>query len=61
MQQQNAGDRYLRLAIIIGTNAVIVGATGWGGEATFKPAKANDPNTVLQRLVVTYKRVKPKD
>jgi hypothetical protein len=55
VQAQNSGDRYVRLAVTIsGTNAAVVfGATGWGGSAPQKPAAAQDPNTVLQRLVVT--------
>ena len=52
--QITAGDRYLRLRLTGGGNAVTVGATGWGGEAEQKPAKANDlgSNYVVQRLVL---------
>ena len=52
VQQLNAGDRYVRLAVTIGANSVVFGATGWGGSAEHRPANANDPNTVIQRLVV---------
>jgi hypothetical protein len=52
--QIQAGDRYLRLRLVGGGNAVTVGATGWGSEAEFKPGKANDLGTsyVVQRLVL---------
>jgi hypothetical protein len=56
---QNSGDRYLRCVIVVGVNAVVVGATGWGGESKEKPANANDiapvsnANGVMQRLVVS--------
>ena len=52
--QIQAGDRYLRLRLTGGGNAVTVGATGWGSEAEQKPAKANDlgSNYVVQRLVL---------
>ena len=52
--QIQAGDRYLRLVVTGGGNAVTVGATGWGSEAEQKPAKANDlgSNYVVQRLVL---------
>ena len=52
--QITAGDRYLRLRLTGGGNAVTVGATGWGSEAEQKPAKANDlgTNYVVQRLVL---------
>ena len=52
--QIQAGDRYLRLRLVGGGNAVTVGATGWGSEAEQKPAKANDlgSNYVVQRLVL---------
>ncbi len=53
VQQQNPGDRYVRLSVTVTANNVLYGATGWGGEAPQKPAKAQDPATVLQRLVVS--------
>jgi hypothetical protein len=40
--QLNPGDRYVRLQAVVATGAVIFGATGWGGEATAKPASANN-------------------
>ena len=52
VNQQNPGDLYVRLQITIGTNAVIVGATGWGSDAKHEPAKANDVTAAIQRLVV---------
>jgi hypothetical protein len=49
-----AGDRYLRLQLTGGGNAITVGAVGLGGEAEEKPAKANDLNTtyLTQRVIV---------
>ncbi len=52
VQQQNPGDRYVRLAVTIGTNSVLFGVTGWGAAAEHGPANANDLTTVIQRLVV---------
>ena len=37
----------------IGTNAVVYGASGWGGIAVQKPAAAQDVAAVAQRLVIT--------
>jgi hypothetical protein len=54
--QQNAGDRYVRLNLTGGGNAITVGAIGLGGESEFKPAKAQGDlsNTYLsQRVVVS--------
>ncbi len=31
---QNPGDRYVRLSVTIGTNAVMFGATGWAPRPT---------------------------
>jgi hypothetical protein len=51
--QLTAGDRYLRLQLTGGGNAITVGAVGLGGEAEAKPAKANDvTNTYLSQRVV---------
>jgi hypothetical protein len=48
--QLQAGDRYLRLQLTGGGNAITVGAIGFGGEAEYKPAKANDvSNTYLSQ------------
>jgi hypothetical protein len=54
--QQNPGDRYVRVTIIVGVNAVVVGATGWAGEAPHKPSSLVSglgSNVVLSQLVVT--------
>jgi hypothetical protein len=53
--QLTAGDRYLRLQLTGGGNAITVGAVGLGGEAEEKPAKANDLNSTYlsQRVVVS--------
>jgi hypothetical protein len=48
----NPADRYVRLSVTIGTNAVVFGATGYGSDAEHLPANAHDINTVTQRLVV---------
>jgi hypothetical protein len=52
---QNAGDRYVRLNLTGGGNAITVGAIGLGGEAVQKPGSANDlTNTNLsQRVIVS--------
>jgi len=54
VEQQNHGDRYVRLAVTIGANSVVFGATGWGASGIHEPANANDlpSNTVIQRVVV---------
>jgi hypothetical protein len=53
--QLSAGDRYLRLQLTGGGNAITVGAVGLGGEAEEKPAKASDLNSTYlsQRVVVS--------
>jgi hypothetical protein len=49
-----AGDRYLRLQLTGGGNALTVGAVGLGGEADEKPGKLADVNNTYlsQRVVV---------
>jgi hypothetical protein len=52
--QLTAGDRYLRLQLTGGGNAITVGAVGLGGEGDWKPANKNDVNNTYlsQRIVV---------
>jgi hypothetical protein len=53
---QNAGDRYVRLQLTGGGNAITVGAIGLGGESDWNPGnkQADLSNTYLsQRVVVT--------
>jgi len=51
----NQGDRYVRLNLTAGGNAIVVAALALGGEAVEKPAKNNDLNTTYlsQRVVVS--------
>ncbi len=51
-EQLTAGQRYVRLSVTVGTNAVLIAALALGGEAVQKPASANDVAAVIQRLVV---------
>jgi hypothetical protein len=53
VQQQNSGDRYVRLNTTVGTAAVNYGALGFGGEAEQRPGAANYENTttVAQTVV----------
>jgi hypothetical protein len=51
---QNVGDRYVRLQVIVGTAAANYSVVGIGGEAEHKPAsKQNNTTVVSQQLVVT--------
>ena len=51
--QVQAGDRYVRLQLTGGGNAITVGALGMGGEGDTKPANLNDvTNTYLSQRVV---------
>jgi hypothetical protein len=51
--QLTAGDRYLRLQLTGGGNAITVGAVGLAAEADYKPASAQDvSNTYLSQRVV---------
>ena len=50
--QLTAGQRYVRLSVTVGTNAVLIAALAVGGEAVQKPASANDIAAVAQRLVM---------
>ena len=52
--QQNVNDRYVRLQVVVATNNVVYGATGWGGEAVQKPASNDNVNTTVlpQQIVV---------
>ena len=51
--QVQAGDRYVRLQLTGGGNAITVGAIGLGGEGDTKPANLNDvSNTYLSQRVV---------
>ena len=54
VQQQNSGDRYVRLQLTTGGNALTgVWAVGLGGEAAQKPASNDNLNTkYLQQSVV---------
>jgi hypothetical protein len=51
----NQGDRYVRLNLTGGGNAITVAAVALGGESVEKPAKNNDLNTTYlsQRVVVS--------
>jgi hypothetical protein len=51
----NAGDRYVRLNLTGGGNAITVAAVALGGEAQEKPANKSDLNTTYlsQRVVVS--------
>jgi len=55
IEQQNSGDRYVRLNLTGGGNAITVAAVALGGEAVEKPASNNDLNTTYlsQRVVVS--------
>ncbi len=50
--QLTGSNRYVRLSITVGGNAVLIGAVALGGEATEKPASANDVAAATQRLVM---------
>ncbi len=50
--QLTAGQRYVRLSVTVGTNAVLIAALAVGGEAIQKPGNANDLAAVAQRLVM---------
>ncbi len=50
--QQNAGDRYVRLAVVLGGNTAFYSALGFGGESEQKPGSQYEPSSVLQNLVV---------
>jgi hypothetical protein len=52
VQNQNPGDRYVRLQVIVGTAAVNFSVVGMGGEASHKPASAQNPAAVGQQIVV---------
>jgi hypothetical protein len=53
VEQANSGDRYLRLQLTGGGNAITVGALGLGAEANHKPGNAQDvSNTYLSQRVV---------
>jgi hypothetical protein len=47
-----AGQRFVRLSVTVGGNAVLIGAVALGGEAVEKPASNNDIAAVAQRLVM---------
>ena len=51
--QLTAGDRYLRIQLTGGGNAINVQAIGLGGEGDTKPANLNDVNNTFlsQRIV----------
>jgi hypothetical protein len=54
VQNQNAGDKYVRLQVIVGTAASNIAVVGLGAEANHKPASnQNNTTTVSQQLVVT--------
>ncbi len=50
--QLSTGQRYVRLSITVGGNAVLIAALPLGGEAIQKPGSANDITAVAQRLVM---------
>jgi hypothetical protein len=49
--QLTPGDRYVRVQVVVGTNAVLISAVVLGGEAEYKPASRQDIAAVVQRLV----------
>ncbi len=55
VHQLNNGDRYCRLRVVVGTNAVFLGATGWGIEPVHRPGGQYDLNStyVSQRVVTS--------
>ncbi len=50
--QLTAGQRYARLSVTVGVNAVLIAALAIGGEAVQKPGSINDVGAVAQRLVM---------
>jgi hypothetical protein len=50
---QNAGDRYARVQVVVGTAAVNFSVLGVGGEANHKPASAQNPTAVSAQYVAT--------
>jgi hypothetical protein len=53
VQNQNPGDRYVRLQVVVGTAAANYSVVGMGGEANHKPASLqNNTTTVSQQIVV---------
>lgn len=50
--QLSSGQRFVRLSLTVGTNAVLIAVLPIGGEAVQKPGNANDIAAVTQRLVV---------
>jgi hypothetical protein len=44
--QQNPGDRYARVSVVVGTAAVNFSVVGYGGEANHKPASLQNPAAV---------------
>lgn len=54
IQQQNQGDRYVRLRVVIGTNTVLFGAIGLGGDPAQLPGSQYvlNANYVGQQLIV---------
>jgi hypothetical protein len=50
---QNNGDRYARVQVVVGTAAVNYSVIGFGGEATHKPASAQNPAAVSAQYVAT--------
>jgi hypothetical protein len=47
-----ANQRFVRLSVTVGGNAVLLSAVALGAEAVEKPASANDVAAVAQRLVM---------
>jgi hypothetical protein len=54
VNQQNAGDRYVRLQLTVSGGATNVSAVGWGGNSEQKPANQYDLNSsyIVARVVV---------
>jgi hypothetical protein len=54
VEQNNPGDRYVRLQCVTAVNNVIYGVTGWGGASNQEPAQSQDNTTiVVSRTIVT--------
>lgn len=55
IQQQNAGDRYVRLRVVTAVNTIVYGATGWlleGGQQPMNTVADLNTTLVPQRLAV---------
>lgn len=50
--QQNAGDRYVRAAVTVLVNSVVIGCIGYGGESIQKPGNQYVNTSVVTQQVV---------